>query len=179
MKMTVKEIKQLLKYEDGLLYWRPRTKDMFDSLKKYNAWKTRCEGKIAGGKTSTGYVSIEVNNFVFRAHRAIWAMHNGKWPNGEIDHINHNRSDNRIENLREVNRFEQMKNKTKYSSNNTGTTGVVFVKKNKNYRAHISCDGKMHWLGTFNNKDDAIAARKKAEVEMGYHQNHGKLNADD
>lgn len=75
----------------------------------------------------------------------------------DVDHINHNPLDNRKENLKVCSHFENMKNS---SNNKSGTCGVIWNKRNKNWRAFIN--GK--FIGNFANKQDAINARKQAEL---------------
>jgi len=74
-------------------------------------------GSVAGTPVSDGYVNICINQKRYRAHRLIWLMFNGHFPNNEIDHINGVRSDNRIENLREVGRIENCRNQQIRSNN--------------------------------------------------------------
>jgi hypothetical protein len=104
-------------------------------------------------------------------HRLIFALHNGRFPNKDIDHINHNRSDNRPENLREVDKAENNKNYSKYSNNSSGITGVS--KKGKKWQARIQVDKKPIYLGVFNTIEDAASAREEALTSYGFHRNHG------
>lgn len=85
----------------------------------------------------------------------------------QIDHINGNRDDNRIENLREVTIQENRKNVT-VARNASGVVGVTWAKKEGNWRASISINGRAINLGHFQNLEDAIACRKQAELEYGY-----------
>lgn len=108
-------------------------------------------------------------------HRIVWIMHNGEIPFGmHIDHINHNRKDNRIQNLRLVTNGENHKNTKLYSRNSSGVCGVSFSKWHNKWWARINVDGKFINLGMFDDINSAIEAREKAEKFYGFHENHGR-----
>ncbi|MGL6141784.1 MAG: HNH endonuclease signature motif containing protein [Enterobacterales bacterium] len=131
-------------------------------------------GAPAGSITNRGYAVVSVNNRRFLVHRVIWEMFYGEIPEGlEVDHINHNRIDNRIENLRLVSRLDNLRNQSRYRNNTSGMTGVCYDKVYSKWRAHITIDGKTIALGKFASFDAAAEARKAAEVEFGFHSNHG------
>lgn len=92
-----------------------------------------------------------------------------------VDHINHDRADNRMSNLRDVTMASQGRNQSLNKANKSGYNGIVEVsgKKAITYRALIGVRGTNVYLGTFKTLDKAIAARKDAEVKFGFHQNHG------
>lgn len=153
---------EIFMYDNGILRWRNRR----------GKAKT---GSIAGCVDKNGYVRIRYNCVLLLAHRIIWEMHNGKIPEGmEIDHINHDRSDNRIENLRLASRLENSKNTSLLKRNKSGRVGVCWRKKEKKWHATIYDKGKSVHLGLFSSIDDAIMAREQAEAKLGYHENHGK-----
>lgn len=95
-------------------------------------------------------------------------MHNGPIPDGLfIDHINRNRTDNRIENLRLVTHKENMRNMSRRIDNRTGITGVQWNKKMYKWTAHLNLWGeKQLYLGSYETKAEAVAARRAAEVCM-------------
>lgn len=106
-------------------------------------------------------------------HRLIWEMHFGPIKaDKEIDHINGNRSDNRIENLRLVTRSLNLKNKRVLRSNATGHRGVTKTSTG-NFVARLYDQGKTIRLGIFQTAESAGMARKQAEPQYGYHANHG------
>lgn len=133
-------------------------------------------GSVAGSKCKRdGYVKVRFDNKLHMAHRIIWEAVVGKIPEGmQIDHINHDRSDNRIENLRVVTHIENGMNQSMCVRNKSGVTGVSWHSRDKKWKAVISKDRKVISLGYFNNFDDAVAARLSAEIEFGYHVNHGR-----
>jgi len=104
----------------------------------------------------------------------IWAIFYGEWPSGQVDHINGVRDDNRIVNMRDVSHQDNCRNAARPRTNTSGVSGVVWDKPHKKWRAEIRANGKMKNLGRFAIFDDAVAVRKSAEVEYGYHPNHGR-----
>ncbi len=92
----------------------------------------------------------------------------------EIDHINHDPSDNRLANLRKVKRLDNMRNQSMRSTNPSGVTGVRFNKECHKWQATIMVLGKEIHLGLFEGFNRAVHARKAAEVKYGFHENHGK-----
>lgn len=170
-------ISKLVNYDpvSGLITWHIRdVKSAAD-----NVFNSLFAGKVAGTIHHSGYIFINFNYMnkarYISAHRLAWYITNNDLFNLEVDHINHNRSDNRICNLRAVSRAENNKNVSIRNDNNTGSTGVGFVKKTKKYRSRIRVDGKLINLGTFDLIADAISARKQAEKKYNFHENHGAL----
>ena len=101
-------------------------------------------------------------------------MHHGAWPKKGIDHINGITDDNRISNLRDVSQSDNMRNMTTPCRNTSGRIGVYWFARDCKWQAQIRADGKTKHLGYFDDINDAIAARKAAEIEYGYHENHGR-----
>ena len=123
------------------------------------------------------YISVSIDGKSFPAHRLIWMMVYGYWPN-EIDHINGNKQDNRLCNLRNVTALENRRNKCIQKNSTSGVTGVYWNKWDKKWAARITVKRKFGHLGYFSNKEDAIAARKVAEVNHRFHENHGRKALD-
>ena len=104
-------------------------------------------------------------------------MHNGPIPDGMyIDHINHKRDDNRLVNLRLVTRIENQRNMSISKRNSSGFVGVSWSKVHNKWEVRIGVGNgtKDMYCGRYDSIDDAVAARKKAELDVGYHKNHGK-----
>ena len=130
-------------------------------------------GDIAGWYCGNGYLYIHIDGRKYLSHRLAWLYMTGKFPAEQIDHINHVRDDNRIDNLRCVTNTYNQRNATKNRNNTSGVTGVSWSKVAKKWWANIWVDGKNVHLGFFVDMQDAINARKSAEVRYGYHPNHG------
>ncbi|AUR92754.1 HNH nuclease [Vibrio phage 1.176.O._10N.261.55.F5] len=117
---------------------------------------------------------IRVMGRLYLAHRLAWLAEYGGFPCWEIDHINGDSMDNRISNLRAVTSGENSKNMKRPVTNTSGFSGVSFDSKNKKWRAKIKVSGKTICLGRYKDKEDAIRARKKANIKYGFHENHGR-----
>jgi len=159
-------LRHLLRYDDGNLVWLKRA-DM------YRSWNTKHAGKVAGTSDRAGYRTIQIHGKPYKAHRVVWAIMNGSWPDGHIDHIDGNPSNNRIENLRVVTRRENHQNMRRRKDNTSGATGVYFRDHIRKWVARIRANDKDNHLGVFETREDAIAARKEAERAHGFHPNHG------
>jgi hypothetical protein len=135
-------------------------------------------GDEAGGMNkSTGYWRIRVDGVQHYAHRLAWLYVTGTWPESDIDHINHNKVDNRFINLRKVTHQENQKNKIKYKKNKSGVSGVRWISDRNVWKAQICNNGEMIVLGRFEDKFEAICVRKSAEKKYMYHENHGNITA--
>lgn len=93
----------------------------------------------------------------------------------QIDHIDHNPLNNRIENLRLVSHHENQKNLKLAKNNKTGASGVFWEKRSKRFKAVIRLDGKDRYLGSFKTIEEAAFARKCGEEHFGFHPNHGQV----
>lgn len=156
--MTQDELKECLHYnpETGVFTWiNSRRKDK--------------NGKVAGC-VDKGYIIIGINKKLYRAHRLAFLYMTGSIPR-EVDHINGKRGDNSWKNLRSVEPGENQRNLGLSDRNKTGVTGVQYQADKSRWAATINNNV---CLGYFKTKDEAVKARKKAEKEYGYHENHGK-----
>ena len=158
----------------------PSLKDLVDNFRYdpnsgilYRKYKN-VETTTVKNKT-TGYYWICYEYKKYAAHRIIWKLYYGAdVPNDmQIDHINGDRADNRISNLRLVTMNENMMNKKIYKSNKSGIVGVAKRSDTGSWRAQISVNGKAIKLGSFKTKEEAITARLAAEKRYGFHSNHG------
>lgn len=132
-------------------------------------------GSVAGCPDDTGRIRVRLFNRCWKAHRIIWEMHNGPIPEGyEIDHLDHNPSNNALDNFRLVLGVENARNRPKNKNNTTGHTGVSYDKQRHKWYASIMVNYKSIALGRFDNLEDAIKARQEAEIKYGFHPNHGK-----
>jgi len=96
------------------------------------------------------------------------------WPENNIDHVDGDEGNNRIVNLRDVTQGQNLRNTARPSDNQSGCTGVSWIADERRWRAYIRENKRQRFLGQFANIADAIAARKAAEAELGYHPNHGR-----
>ena len=154
-----KEISKWLNYDpgSGILTWRK------------SATNRTKVGGVAGGVDCQGYRNVRVNGTLYRSHRVAWLLYYGEWPSGIIDHRNTTKADNRIDNLRDVTQLENQTNRSGPNKNNTsGFLGVRWYKAGSKWQAYIRTMGKRIHLGYFDDKDDAIAARRDAEIEFGF-----------
>lgn len=174
---TPEELRRLLHYdpETGVLTWKARGPEMFgdggySAERRANRWNAMYAGREAGSMTGHGYRRINIWAHDIMAHRIAWAMTRDRWPQGEIDHINGVRTDNRIVNLRDVSRMVNGRNMVRSRRNKSGVTGVFGDARRSRWTAVI----RKKYLGAFTSIDEAIAARRAAERDLGFHENHGK-----
>ena len=113
-----------------------------------------------------GYIRITVLGRRYYAHRLAWFYVHGEWPAEQMDHINGDRSDNRIANLREATQSGNGQNKKMQRNNTSGCIGVTWSKRRKKWLAKIGVAGKVSYLGYFDIFDDAVAARKEAKLAL-------------
>lgn len=150
-------------YKDGELFWKIKTS------------RNVLIGDKAGRKAKDHYKTFRFNGDSYYVHRVIWEMHNGPIPEGmQIDHIDQNKFNNRIENLRLVDGFDNHKNMPLLKNNTSGCCGVSLRKKLAKWRAFISVNGSFMELGYYDDWFEAVCARKSAENRLGFHENHGK-----
>ncbi len=169
-------LRQLLSYdpESGILRWRYRRPEFFKTARDCAAWNTRFNGKVAGAPDGRGYIMLRILGRLCLAHRVAWAVTHGHWPKNEIDHINGVRDDNRIANLRDVTSSENKRNMRLRPNNASGFNGVQWDEKRGKWRSRIFAEGSEKHLGRFETIEEAVAARKAAEVKYKFHPNHGR-----
>lgn len=155
----VKELRELLV---DLLTYDPETGDFF--------WK-----RPAGGFSPNGYRYIKVGAKQCLAHRLAWLYVHGEWPDALIDHIDGNRSNNRIGNLRKATHSQNGANAKRHSRNRSGYKGVSFDKSKNRWQASITVQNKQIHLGRFKTKDEARAAyMTAAKFHHGEFANDGE-----
>jgi hypothetical protein len=161
--LTYEDVKKIFIFneEEGRFYWL---------IKRKGANKN----KIAGGDNTIGYRTIGYKGRRYLEHRLVWLYKTGAYPKNKIDHINHNRSDNRFENLREVTHSVNSKNCRLRKNNSSGFNGVYFNKFAKKWAINMMVNGEIKYFGYFKTKEDAIKKRESANLEFGFHINHGK-----
>lgn len=125
-------------------------------------------GEIAGTKSNYWHMFVDGQRFV--AHRLAWVYVYGKEPLNDLDHINQNKLDNRIVNLREATRQQNMQNVTLHKHNRSGFKGVAWHTTRKKWRAYIFNGYKQTHLGLFETIEQAVQARKAAEFQCHTHR---------
>ncbi|MDF3858123.1 HNH endonuclease [Achromobacter denitrificans] len=146
-RLTADEARALLAYDPatGALVWR-----------KAVSRNVKAGGK-AGSMDPRGYGQIRLHRRQYMAHRLVWLLHYGEWPKGEIDHIDGNRANNRICNLREVDRSINTQNLRRAKKNSR--SGVLGVSRSgTRWQAHIQANNQQFYLGTFSTPELAHAA---------------------
>lgn len=173
----------MLRYEpiNGLLFWKPRSPDLFSDTKNRSAehicanWNSRYADKEAlSAINEFGYKHGSIFNKSYRAHRVIWAMETGSWPAGLIDHINGKPADNRLENLREATRSQNGMNRGAQKNSTSGFKGVTYDKKKQRWASAINLMGKKKFLGYYDKPQDAHDAYARAAKI--YHADFSRAN---
>ena len=124
-----------------------------DLIHRYTVQGGKVSGSVAGSPHNAGYRQICIQRKKYLVHRLVWLYHYGYMP-GMIDHVNRNRSDNRIENLRECSYAQNHGNKRKQSNNTSGYKGITEDKRDGYWSSHIA--GRH--IGRFKTKEAAAAA---------------------
>lgn len=142
----------------------------YDSLTGDLYWKVdRCALTVANTKAGSKdkYVLLKILGKTYKAHRVIWFMTYGKWPIGDIDHIDGCPYNNRLQNLRDVSTSGNMQNQTKaHKCNKSGFLGVTKMKDSEKWRARITLNKKQIYLGTFENAEEAHKVYLDAKREL-------------
>lgn len=175
--ITADFARMLFRYDPltGQVFWRERPVDHFSDESYCMRWNTRFCGKLVGSPAVNGYLRVNINRDFYLLHRVIWLLVHGEWPD-YTDHINGNRTDNRLENLRAVTKQENARNTCIRSNNTSGFNGVSLDTNSGRWHAYIGVGGdkRRQSLGQFDTKEEAVAARRAAELVLGYHENHGR-----
>lgn len=140
----------------GRLRYDPETGEIFRRMRGGGE-------KRIGGLRPTGYRALQIDGVMVYEHRLAWALSYGEWPSDDIDHINGDRSDNRLSNLRLATRSQNNINAGPPKDNTSGFRGVSANRGR--WGAYINVDGKRHWLGTFDTQEEAAAAYAEAALK--------------
>lgn len=122
-------------------------------------------GDVAGSVKHDGYIAIGLHRKHYKAHRLAWLFTYGVWPTHQIDHINGNKSDNRITNLREATAAENHQNRKKPRTNTSGYIGVYKDVSGK-WAARIRINPNRIFLGLFDTPEKAAEAYKNAKANL-------------
>lgn len=160
--ITQQLVAECFEHRDGKLYW----KRVAHQNKQYLV------GQEAGSIHKTGYRHITWMGKVYKAHRLIFMLHHGYLP-PEVDHINGNRQDNRIKNLRAADRSQNQCNRGVLASNTSGYSGVSWHNKSKSWLVRVMKYGKTKNVGYF--KDLEFAGLVATEARSLYHGEYAKV----
>lgn len=179
--MDIHLLRRLVDYdpETGVLTFREAWPEMFGESasrgREYrkNIWNALFAGKPAfASPHGTGYLAGSLLGRTYKAHRVAWAIFHGEAPAGEVDHINGDRADNRISNLRAVTKSENQRNAKRRADNTSGKTGVSWCARDSAWVVQVQANGKRH-RRNFKCRDDAIAYRAEMERGLGFSPRHG------
>jgi len=138
------------------------------------SWNARCAGKeVCCTFNSNGYPCLKIDRVKRPMHRIIWAMVTGRWTVKPLDHQDHDKSNNRIRNLRVTTHLGNVRNQKLNVANTSGVSGVVWHARDQRWFARIGNGKEVIHLGSYVRFEDAVARRRRAEVKYGYHENHG------
>lgn len=149
--------------KSGLFFWAA------------SRWKGKVGQPALNTKHAKGYLHGQVLGSQVLAHRAAWAIFYKEDPPEQIDHINGDRADNRIENLRAANAQVNARNR-KRPAGKIGKVGVFWDVRERKWRAGIKVDGRAINLGRYDDFSKAVAARLDAERSFGFHANNGRYD---
>jgi hypothetical protein len=181
LEVNVSLLHELLSYDtvSGFLFWKKRLPKHFTESARRTSdanakwWNGRFAGRRAcQSDFSHGYLRVGIFKTNYPAHRVVWAMCHGKWPTNSIDHINGKMDDNRIENLREATAAQNNRNRAAHGRSRF--RGVSWRTRQKCWVAAIKTDGKVTFLGLF--QDEEKAARAYDIAAMQQHGDFARLN---
>lgn len=152
--LTAEKAREVLRYDgdSGKLYWRVPT-----------GIRVKV-GDEAGYLTKKGYRRLQIGDKSYASHRIVWLMEYGEYPRAQIDHINEDKSDNRLCNLREATNAENVVPRRRVRADNTsGHSGVTYVARDKRWVAQINIGGVQRVVGRFPDRESAVLCRVEAE----------------
>jgi hypothetical protein len=152
---SLAKLNDLLDYdpETGLFTWKKTSSNR------------AVAGSIAGTLHRSGYPMIKINGKRYRSHRLAYKMFYGSDPVDQVDHIDCDKSNNKIANLRDATRSQNQKNRGAQKNNTSGFKGVSYLSKRKRWLAQIWYNHKKIYLGSYKTKEDAASAYEKAAKE--------------
>lgn len=166
--------------ETGLLFWISRP--LFDHL-PLNDIRNNTRRSLAGKRAGViahrpngrDYFAINIEYRKYLAHRIVMAMHLGSLSRDyDVDHIDGDGLNNRLGNLRLVDRSINLRNRVMQSNNSSGHVGVYWIERLKKWNAKGKVNGKNYHLGVYSDKNDAIQARKEWQEKVGgFTDRHG------
>jgi len=163
-------------YDDsqGALYWKIRPEESFASIRAARTWNSRFGNKPSGSKRSDGYFGVKFEGREYLTHRIIWVLNKGSIPAGlEVDHIDRDRSNSKIQNLRLVTRSGNQKNAPMRKDNKSGVRGLHWHSAASKWCIQIYSEKKCvtrEYYSDFDEAKNRIAERRKA---LNFTETHG------
>ncbi len=157
MKPTSDRVRELFDYECS-------TGNLVRKVKTSN---NTIVGSNVGWKNSEGYLNVRVDYVVYKVHQIIWLHVNGVWPSGVVDHINRNKTDNRIENLRDTTVHVNNINKGARKDSKTGVPNVTWRERDKKFYVACRRNGKQNYGGSFSTLSEAKLFAESFVSEIG------------
>ena len=146
-------VHQLFEYKNGELYWKVRRGGR------------AVVGSLAGNTDTHGYRQVKINGIRYLMHRIIFLMHHGYLPEF-IDHIDNDRLNNKIDNLREANRNQNAFNMRLYKTNTSGSKGVSWDKNRNKWMVRVGIDGVDKYFGHYEDIELADLVASEARCKL-------------
>jgi len=158
--IPIEYVRSVLSYDEdtGELSWKPRGIEHFPDERAQKSWNSNYAGKLAGTKAKEGYIKILIHKKQHRAHRLVFAIVEGRWPDKFIDHKNGIKQDNRFKNLRECDQAHNTRNGPLRTTSTSGLKGAHWDKSKNKWTAEIKKDYKGIFLGRFDTAEEAHRA---------------------
>ena len=148
--------------KSGVLTWRERPREHFQTDQEHRRWNRRCAGTTAGSPIGDGYFRVALTfgrrQWPLLAHRIVYALVEGHWPEHEIDHRDGVEAGNEIANLREATNAENGQNRKINRNNRSGFPGVTWSAPRGKWHARIAVGGRLIHLGYFDTPEQGFAA---------------------
>lgn len=178
--ITQELLRELLHYDldTGIFTWLPRDLRHFRTQKEAEAWNSKFAGRRAGTMSfkkhcGKSYRDIGILRKKYSEHRLAFLYVTGNFPKNDVDHKSGDGCDNRWINLRDVTKFDNMKNTRLRNDNKSGHHGIDWDKKRNMWRARVKVNNVTIYIGRFDNIEDAVQSRNRASLNYGFHSNHG------
>jgi hypothetical protein len=167
MNLTQERLKEVLHYDPdtGVFTWRVR----LSNVTPVGSVAGTFIGSVADRARGRMYRSIKIDRVAYRAHRLAFLYMTGEFPEDEVDHVRHNRCDNRWGSITKATSSGNARNRSLLEKNKTGHIGVNLE---SNGKFCVRINRKRY--GIYDRLEDAVAASRKKYQELGYHPNHGK-----